>query len=43
MYQASLKVMYINDHLHVGSLIHPDHRSNLQTLLSQYYEDILDM
>jgi hypothetical protein len=42
-YQASLEAMYINDHQHVGRLIHPDHRCNLQTLLSQYYEDILDM
>ena len=43
LYQASLKAMYINDHQHVGRLIHPDHRHNLQTLLSQCYEDILDM
>jgi hypothetical protein len=42
-YQASLEVMYINDHPHVGRLIHPDHQHNLQTLLPQYYEDILDM
>jgi hypothetical protein len=27
----------------VGRLIHPDHRRNLQTLLSQYYKDILDL
>jgi hypothetical protein len=33
-YQASLEAMYINDHPHVGRLIHPDHRSNLQTLLT---------
>jgi hypothetical protein len=42
-YQASLEAMYINNRPHVGSLIHTDHRSNLQTLLSQYNEDILDM
>jgi histidinol phosphatase-like PHP family hydrolase len=42
-YKASLEAMYINDHPHVGLLIHPDHRRNLQTLLPQYYEDILDM
>jgi hypothetical protein len=33
-YQASLKAMYIKDHPHVGRLIHPDHRRNLQTLLT---------
>jgi hypothetical protein len=33
-YQASLEAMYINDHPHVGRLIHPDHRRNLQTLLT---------
>jgi hypothetical protein len=42
-YQAALEDMYINDHPHVGRIIHPDYRRDLQTLLSQYYEDILDM
>jgi hypothetical protein len=42
-YQASLEAMYINNHQYVGRLIHPDHRRNLQTLLFQYYKDILDM
>jgi hypothetical protein len=35
--------MYINYHPYVGRLIPPDHRRNLQALLSQYYEEILDM
>jgi hypothetical protein len=34
LYQASLEAMYINDHQQVGSLIHPDHHSNIQTLLT---------
>jgi hypothetical protein len=33
-YQASLEARYINEHPHVGSLLHPDHRRNLQTLLT---------
>jgi hypothetical protein len=36
-YQATLEVMYVQDHLHVGRLIHSDPRSYLQSLLSQDY------
>ena len=43
-YQDSLEELYIKDHPAVGRsrrTIHPDHRRDLQTLLSQYYEEIL--
>jgi hypothetical protein len=42
-YQATLEVMYVQDHQHAGRLIHFDHRCDLKILVSQYYEEILDM
>ncbi len=42
-YQATLEVMYVQDHPHLGRLIHSDPRSYLQSLLSQCYEEILNM
>jgi hypothetical protein len=32
--QASVEAIYINDHQHAGRLIHPNHHSNVQTLLT---------
>ena len=42
-FQGTLEELYVEKHPTADRTIHPDHRRDLQTLLSQYHEELLSL